>query len=98
MNEMKEDVIEMRKIVKQAQKEEQSLAMELLNDMKKANKRLFILCLIEFFGLLLSVGYTIYVLNDIGYEETTEVIQENTDGYNNYVGNDGDIINGKAND
>ena len=26
--------------------------------------------------------------------ETTEVIQENADGYNNYVGNDGDIING----
>lgn len=27
---------------------------------------------------------------------TTEVIQENADGYNNYIGNDGDINNGKA--
>ena len=27
---------------------------------------------------------------------TTEVIQENADGYNNYIGNDGDISNGKA--
>lgn len=25
---------------------------------------------------------------------TTEVTQENADGYNNYIGNDGDIVNG----
>ena len=31
-------------------------------------------------------------------EETTETIitQDNADGYNNYIGNDGDIVNGKA--
>ena len=28
---------------------------------------------------------------------TTEVTQENADGYNNYIGNDGDINNGEAN-
>ena len=62
MNEMKEDVIEMKKIVKQAQNEEQSLAMQLLSDMKAANKRMFILFLItliisslEFCGLLYYV-------------------------------------------
>lgn len=27
---------------------------------------------------------------------TTEVTQENADGYNNYIGNDGDINNGEA--
>lgn len=26
--------------------------------------------------------------------ETVEVTQENADGYNNYIGNDGDVING----
>ena len=33
-------------------------------------------------------------------EETAETIitQDNTDGYNNYIGNDGDIVNGEAND
>lgn len=33
-------------------------------------------------------------------EETTETIitQDNSDGYNNYIGNDGDIVNGKTND
>ena len=30
-------------------------------------------------------------------EETTSTItQDNADGYNNYIGNDGDIVNGKA--
>lgn len=30
--------------------------------------------------------------------QTTEVTQENSGGYNNYVGNDGDITNGEADD
>ena len=29
--------------------------------------------------------------------ETTEVTQENEGGYNNYVGRDGEIVNGEAN-
>ena len=28
--------------------------------------------------------------------ETVEVTQENADGYNNYIGNDGDIVNGET--
>ena len=33
-------------------------------------------------------------------ETTTETIvtQDNADGYNNYIGNDGDIVNGETND
>ena len=27
---------------------------------------------------------------------TTEITQENADGYNNYIGNDGDIVNGET--
>lgn len=36
-----------------------------------------------------------WLLTDIGVE-TTEVSQENSDGNNNFIGNDGDITNGKA--
>jgi hypothetical protein len=39
--------------------------------------------------------------NDIGVIETTtnqEVTQDNTNGDNNFIGNDGDINYGKAND
>lgn len=78
--------------------EDKSFAMELLGDLKRANKRMFIIWICTFFGLLISVGYIVYLLNDISVVETTEVIQDNADGYNNYVGNDGDITNGKTND
>ena len=30
--------------------------------------------------------------------ESTEITQENAAGYNNYIGNDGDITNGEASD
>ena len=31
-------------------------------------------------------------------ETTTTITQDNADGYNNYIGNDGDIVNGNADD
>ena len=78
---------------------EKSFALELLQDQRKANKRLFIIWIITFLTLVGVSVYTVYLLNDIGtIETTTEVDQSNSDGYNNYVGNDGDIINGKTND
>ena len=41
--------------------------------------------------------YLVYILNDIGTIETTETItQDNKDGSNNYIGNDGTINNGKT--
>ncbi len=90
---LKEDVLEMKKEV-QAVKE-QSLAMEFVKDYKKQNKRLFIIILVILSMWFSTIGYLVYILNDIGVEETT-IEQENEDGYNNYIGNDGDIINGKT--
>ena len=45
-----------------------------------------------------NVGWLIYESQFEVVEETTETIitQENADGYNNYIGNDGDIDNGEA--
>lgn len=71
-------------------------ATEMLHILKVQNKRLFIVWLVTFVAFIGLLGYTIYLLNDIGVEETT-VTQDNENGYNNYIGNDGDIINGKAN-
>lgn len=94
---MKEDVLEMKKEVNELK--EKSFALELLQDQRKANKRMFIIWLITFIALVGVSIYTVYLLNDIGtIETTTEVDQSNSDGYNNYVGNDGDIINGKTKD
>jgi hypothetical protein len=72
--------------------------MELLQDQRKQNKRLFIIWIITFLTLIGVTCYTLYLLNDISYVEETTITQENEDGYNNYIGNDGDITNGKTND
>ncbi len=74
-------------------------ATEMLHILKVQNKRLFIVWLVTFIAFIGLLGYTIWLLNDIGtIEETTEVSQDNESGYNNYIGNDGDINNGKTND
>lgn len=51
--------------------ENNSWAYEILHDLKKQNKRWFIICLIELIMIFLTFGYLVYVLNDVGYEETT---------------------------
>lgn len=77
---------------------EQSFAMDLLKDYKNQNKRQFIIILVILSMWFTTIGYLVYVLNDIGViEETTqEVMQENESGNNNFIGNNGDIINGKT--
>ena len=70
-------------------------ATEMLHILKTQNKRLFIIWIITSIAFICLLGYTIYLLNDIGVEETT-VSQDNENGYNNYIGNDGDILNGKT--
>ena len=71
-------------------------ATEMLHILKVQNKRLFIIWLITFIAFIGLLGYTIWLLNDISsYEET--ITQEADNGINNYIGNDGDIYNGEAN-
>lgn len=77
--------------------EEKSLAWELLQDTKKANKRMFIVILVILVMWFVTIGYLVYTLNDIGtIEETTtqQVEQENKSGNNNFIGRNGDISNG----
>ena len=91
---IKEDVIDMKKEINDIKKE--SFAYELLQDQRKQNKRLFIIWIITFVSFLALLGYTIYLLNDTGVIEETQITQDNKDGYNNYIGNNGDINNGKT--
>lgn len=59
-------------------------------------KRLWILCIIIF--LVCSVMTTGLLYYTAQYESVTEteVTQENEEGDNNYIGNNGDITNGEA--
>ena len=69
-------------------------ATEMLHILKTQNKRLFIIWLVTFIAFISLVGYTIYLLNDIGTIETTTTVEQSDAENNNYIGNDGDIFNG----
>lgn len=77
--------------------QEESLALELIKDYKKQNKRQFIIILVILGMWFATIGYLVYVLNDIGVETTTtETYDMNTEnGNNNFIGgdNNGNIEN-----
>ena len=50
--------------------------------------------IITFLTLISVTCYVIYLLNDIGTIETTTTVEQSDAENNNYIGNDGDIING----
>lgn len=60
---------------------------------ERINKRLWILCIILAIMLITTNIAWLYYVQQFEQFETT-VTQDNADGYNNYIGNDGDIING----
>lgn len=60
---------------------EKSFAMEILQDYKKANKRLFILLLVIVSMWFITIGAFIYYINTTGYEVITESTEvENKSG------------------
>ena len=63
--------------------------------LERVIKRLWVLVLALI--ILLCASNAAWILWESQYEtiETT-ITQENADGYNNYIGNDGDIVNGNA--
>jgi hypothetical protein len=58
--------------------------------MERMIKRLWILCIILI--LLLAGTNAAWIVYENSFEDIV-VTQDNADGYNNYVGNDGDITN-----
>lgn len=90
---LREDVEKVQKKVNKIQ--EQSFAFELLSDFKKQNRRLFIIWIITFASFISLLGYTLWLLNDIGtISETTTSTQEvsDIDSMNN-----SNIVNGDYN-
>lgn len=85
---IREEVLEMKKEVQEIQ--EHSFAMELLKDQKRQNKRQFIIILVILGMFTCLLGYTIWLLNDIG--TTTQNIDiedvENIDNSHIKIGDD----------
>lgn len=64
--------------------------------MERTNHRLWIMCIFLIICLIASnVAWIVYESQWEVFEEQT-VTQESSDGVNNFIGNDGDIYNGEA--
>lgn len=69
---LKEDVLDIKNEISEVK--EQSFALELIKDYKKQNKRQFIIILILLVMWFCTIGYLVYILNDIESIETTQQI------------------------
>ena len=67
---------------------------------ERNSKRLWIAILVLIVALIgTNLAWIIYESQfEVVEETTTTITQNNADGYNNYIGNDGDIVNGAADD
>jgi hypothetical protein len=64
---------------------------------ERQNKRLvWVIVLLIVLLVGSNIGWLVYNSQFEVVEESTVITQENADGYNNYIGNDGDIINGET--
>ena len=61
-------------------------------------RRLWVLCLVLIFALLGTNACWLWYEKQWEYAQETTITQEAENGVNNYIGNDGDISNGEAND
>lgn len=77
--------------------EVQTLATELLHELKASAKRWFIIAVIELFVILSMAGGFVWYLS-LPVEEEVVTIESDDNGNANYVGNDvtGAIYNGKS--
>ena len=87
---------EKRRVTAQTPKDVPYIAHEsAVARLERVIKRLWVLALVLI--VLLAASNAAWIWWESQYEtiETT-ITQENADGYNNYIGNDGDIVNGNA--
>ena len=66
---LREDIKDMKKEIEDVKN--QSFTLEILHDYKTQNKRQFIVILVILGMWFVTIGYLIYILNDIGVETTT---------------------------
>ena len=65
--------------------------------MERQIKRLWITVLVLIVMLVATNGAWIWYCNQWETVESWKITQKNDGGYNNYIGNDGDIVNGETN-
>ena len=87
---------EKRKVISQTPKDVPYIVHEgSVARLERVIKRLYKIIVLLIILLVASLSALIWFGSQVETVETT-ITQENADGYNNYIGNDGDIVNGNA--
>ena len=96
---MEEEINKIEKKVEKQQRkiEQNSFALELLKDYKKTNKRQFITILVILCMWFLTIGYLVYLLNDIDYVDENTIDIEEVESIDNSHIKIGDDIWEKSN-
>ena len=71
---MRDDLMKAKKEIEELK--EESFAISLLKDYKKQAKRQFIALIIVIILWFITIGYLVYVLNDVGTSEETMEIKD----------------------
>ena len=85
---LREDVEKVQNKVEEI--EHQSLAMEILKEQRKSNKRLFVALIVVLCMWFATIGYLVYILNDVGTIETIQEV-EDVDTIGGNIVNNGDV-------
>ena len=88
---------EKRKVIAKTTKDVPYIAHEgAVARLERVIKRLWVLAIVLIILLAASNAAWIWYCNQLETVESWEITQENDGGYNNYIENDGDIVNGNA--
>lgn len=71
-----------------------SFAMELLKGYSAQAKRWFVACMVILLMWLATIGGFVWYLSQYDFESYETVIEQDGEGINNYIGENGDIVNG----
>ena len=80
---------------------EDKLTLELLKEVKANAKKWFVIAIIEL-AVILTIIVSWFLMSyvipaeDVTTTSTEQIEQDNSNGANNYIGNDGDINNGET--
>lgn len=85
---MRDEIMAVQKKIEELKQE--SFAMELLKDARKTNKRMFATLIIVLCMWFATIGYLVYILNDIGTIETKQEVTD-IDEINGNIVNNGDV-------
>lgn len=93
----RQEILDQRKALKEAEKETRSFAYDLLCEFKALNKRLFIIIIVILMLWFSTICGFVWYINQFDYTSTSEVTVDGKDGVALYQDGKGNVINNGEN-